>query len=118
FGGTQRLTYLLGKTTALELLITGDTFSASEAKEMGLVNHVVSYKEAVIKKSREILHKVMANAPLAIGALINCINAAYHPDEDGYQTEANAFANCCKSEDLTEGISAFLQKRTPNFKGE
>jgi enoyl-CoA hydratase len=118
FGGTQRLTHLLGKTAALELLITGETFFASEAKEMGLVNHVVSYKEAVIKKSREILQKIIANAPLAVGALIHCINAAYHPDEDGYQTEANAFANCCKSEDLTEGINAFLQKRTPHFKGE
>jgi enoyl-CoA hydratase len=117
FGGTQRLTYLLGKTRALELLLTGDTFSAVDAKEMGLINHVVSYKEAVIKKSREILHKIMANAPLAVGALINCINAAYNPEVDGYQTEANAFANCCKSEDLTEGIEAFLEKRTPRFQG-
>eukprot|EP01132_Coremiostelium_polycephalum_P000323 gene323-414_t len=118
FGGTQRLTYLLGKTTALELLITGDTFSAAEAKAMGLVNHVVTYKSAVLEKSRKILYKIMANAPLAVGALIDCINAAYDPEEDGYQTEANAFANCCKSEDLDEGISAFLENRTPQFQGE
>ena len=118
FGGTQRLTYLLGKTRALELVLLGDTFSAEEAKEMGLINHVVSYKEAVIKKSREILSKIMANAPLAVGALINCINAAYNPEVDGYQTEANAFANCCKSEDLMEGIDAVLHKRAPRFQGE
>lgn len=117
FGGTQRLTYLIGKTKALEILITGDTFSAMDAKELGLINHVVSYKEAVIKKSREILHKIMAHAPLAVGAIINCTNATYNPDEDGYQTEANAFANCCKSEDLVEGIEAFLQKRKPKFQG-
>ena len=118
FGGTQRLTHLIGRTKALELLITGIKFSALEAKEIGLINHVVSYKEAVIKKSRSILSTIMANAPLAIGALIDCTNAACNPDEDGYQTEANAFANCCKSEDLTEGIEAFLQNRTPKFQGE
>jgi len=117
FGGTQRLTYLLGKTKALELLMTGDAFTAAEAKGIGLVSHVVSYKDAVIKKSKELLHKVMANAPLAIGALVNCTNAAHNPHEDGYQTEANAFANCCKSEDFQEGIAAFLEKRTPKFKG-
>lgn len=117
FGGTQRLTYLIGKTRALELLLTGDSFTALEAKEMSLVNHVVSYKEAVIKKSRELLHKIMGNAPLSIGAIINATNAVYNPDEDGYQTEANAFANCCKSEDLTEGIQAFLQHRPPRFQG-
>lgn len=117
FGGTQRLTYLVGKTAALEIFLTGETFSAIEAKEIGLVNHVVSYKEAAIKKSREILQKIMANAPLAVGAIINCTNAVYNPDEDGYQTEANAFANCCTSEDLTEGINAFLQNRDPYFQG-
>ena len=117
FGGTQRLTYLAGKTKALELLMTGDSFTAAEAKEIGLVSHVVSYREAVIKKSKEILHKIMANAPLAVGALVNCTNAAYNPHEDGYQTEANAFANCCKSEDFKEGMAAFLEKNPPNFKG-
>lgn len=117
FGGTQRLTYLVGKTKALELLLTGYNFSAIEAKEMNLVSHVVSYKEAAIKKSRELLHKIMENAPLAVGAIINCTNAVYNPDEDGYQTEANSFANCCKSEDLTEGVEAFLQHRSPKFQG-
>lgn len=117
FGGTQRLTYLAGKTKALELLLTGDHFSAIEAKEMNLVSHIVNYREAAIKKSREILHKIMGNAPLSIGAIINSTNAVYNPDEDGYQTEANAFANCCKSEDLLEGIEAFLQNRPPKFQG-
>jgi enoyl-CoA hydratase len=117
FGGTQRITYLLGKTKALEWLLTGDHFSAMEAKEMSLVSHVVSYKEAVIKKGRELLHRIMVNAPLAIGAITSCANAAYNPNEDGYQTEANSFANCCASEDLTEGIQAFLENRTPQFQG-
>ncbi len=117
FGGTQRLTHLIGKTRALELMMTGAEITAEEAKEIGLVGHVVSYKEAMLKKSKEILHKIMANAPLAVGMLVNCTNAAYNPDEDGYQTEANCFANCCKTEDLKEGIAAFLEKRAPKFKG-
>jgi enoyl-CoA hydratase len=111
FGGTQRLTYVLGKTKALELLLTGDTISAEEAESLHLVNHVASHKAAVIEKCREILHRIMNNPPLAIGGIINCTNAAYHPDEDGYQTEANTFANCFKSEDFSEGIEAFLHQR-------
>jgi enoyl-CoA hydratase len=117
FGGTQRLTYLIGKAKALELLLTGEKISAIEAKEMGLITHVVSYQEAAIKKSKELLHKIIANAPLAIGAFISCTNTVYNPDEDGYQTEANAFAHCCQSEDFTEGVEAFLEHRTPRFKG-
>lgn len=117
FGGTQRLTYLIGKAQALELLLTGEKISAIEAKEMGLITHVVSYQEAAIKKSKELLHKIIANAPLAIGACITCTNTVYNPDEDGYQTEANAFANCCQSEDFTEGVEAFLEHRTPRFQG-
>jgi len=117
FGGTQRLTYLIGKAKALELLLTGEKISAIESKEMGLITHVVSYQEAAIKKSKELLHKIIANAPFSIGAFISCINAVYNPDEDGYQTEANAFAHCCQAEDFTEGVEAFLENRTPRFKG-
>lgn len=117
FGGTQRLTQLLGKTKALELLLTGDFFSASEAKEIGFLNQVVSYQEDILKKSREVLYKIMSNAPLAIGAVLNCVNAVYNPHENGYQTEANSFANCCKSEDMKAGIAAFLAQQAPHFKG-
>jgi enoyl-CoA hydratase len=117
FGGTQRLPQLLGKAKALEILLTGHSFSALEAKEMGLVNHLVSSPEDVVKKSQELLHKIMANAPLAVGAILNCTSAVYNTYENGYQTEANAFANCCKSEDLKIGITAFLEQKTPQFKG-
>ena len=117
FGGTQRLTHLIGKTRALELLMTGATITAEEARAIGVISHVVSYKEAMLKKSKEILHKIIVNAPLAIGMLVNCTNAAYNPNENGYQTEANSFANCCKTEDLKEGIDALLEERTPQFKG-
>ncbi len=117
FGGTQRLTHLIGKTKTLELMMTGEQLTAAEAQALGMVSYVASYKDALMKKSRELLQKIMAHAPLAVGMLVNCTNAAYNPDENGYQTEANSFAHCCKTEDLKEGITAFLEKRTPIFRG-
>jgi len=64
------------------------------------------------------LNKIASKAPLAVGMVIDCINAVYNEDENGYQTEANSFANCCKTEDFKEGTAAFLEKRKPEFKGE
>lgn len=117
FGGTQRLPHLIGKTKALELMMTGGELTAMEAKELGMVNYVTSYKEAAMKKSRELLQKIMTQAPLAVGMLVNCTNAAYNPHEDGYQTEANSFANCCKTKDFEEGLAALLANRNPAFQG-
>ena len=117
FGGTQRLTHLIGKTKALELMMTGEYLTAAEAKALGIVSYVASYKEALMKKSRELLQKIMAHAPLAVGMLVNCTNAAYNPEENGYQTEANSFAHCCQTEDLKEGITALLENRLPIFRG-
>ena len=117
FGGTQRLTHLIGKTKALELMMTGEQLTAAEAKGLGMVSYVASHKEALMEKSSALLHKIIAHAPLAVGMLVNCTNAAYNPNENGYQTEANSFAHCCKTEDLKEGIAAFIEKRMPIFRG-
>ena len=68
-------------------------------------------------KSVEMMEKIMSKAPLAIGLVIECVNAVFNNDENGYQTEANAFARCCTSEDFVEGTSAFIEKRKPEFKG-
>ena len=118
YGGTQRLTYLIGRGKANELMMTGDMLAADEAKSLGLVNHVVASKQEGMEKAEEILRKIMSKAPLAIGMVIDCVNAVFVPDEDGYQTEANSFARCVKSGDYKEGTSAFLEKRKPIFKGE
>lgn len=117
YGGTQRLTQLVGKGKAMELMMTGDMISAEEARHLGLVNHLVRDRRELMEKSEEILHKIAKKAPLAIGMVINCINAAFDSEENGYQTEANSFARCCKSEDFKEGTSAFLEKRSPTFAG-
>jgi enoyl-CoA hydratase len=117
YGGTQRLTQLIGKGKAFELLMTGDMIGANQALALGLVNHVVDTYEELIPKSEEILLKIASKAPLAISRIIDCVNA-YYNDENGYQIEANSFANCCKSEDFREGTSAFLEKRKAEFVGK
>lgn len=118
YGGTQRMTHLIGRGKANELMMTGDMINAEEAKSLGLVNHVTPTKEEAMAKAEEILRKIMSKAPLAISMIIDCVNAAFVPEENGFQTEANSFARCVKSGDYKEGTSAFLEKRKPVFKGE
>ena len=118
YGGTQRLTQLVGKGKALELMMTGEMITATRAEQLGLVNHVVKDEAELITKCRKLLKKITSKAPLAVGMVINCVNAAFDPEEKGYQTEANSFSNCCKSGDFKEGTTAFLEKRPPAFKGE
>lgn len=118
FGGTQRLTQLVGKGRAFEMMMVAEPINAKQAKKIGLVNQVVKDKEELNTVCEEMLQKIISKAPLAIGMVINCVNAAYDPEENGYQTEANSFSSCCKSEDFEEGTTAFLQKRPALFKGE
>jgi enoyl-CoA hydratase len=118
YGGTQRLTQLIGRGKANELMMTGDMIGAEEAKALGLVNHVLPTKAEAMEKAEEVINKIMSKAPLAIGMIVDCVNAAFLPDENGFQTEANSFARCVKSGDYKEGTSAFLEKRKPIFKGE
>ncbi|MCB0496757.1 MAG: enoyl-CoA hydratase/isomerase family protein [Cyclobacteriaceae bacterium] len=116
YGGTQRLTQLVGKAKALELMMTGDLISADEALSLGLVNHVVENSKELENKVESIMKKILAKAPLAVGMVITCVNAVFS-DENGYQVEANGFAHCCQTEDKTEGTKAFLEKRKPEFAG-
>lgn len=118
YGGTQRLTYLIGRGKANELMMTGDMIGADEAKSLGLVNHVLATKADAMERAEDILKKIMTKAPLAIGMIVDCVNSVYNREENGYQTEANSFARCVKSGDYKEGTTAFLEKRKPIFKGE
>ncbi len=116
YGGTQRLTQLAGKGKALELMMTGEMINAGEACELGLVNHVVS-PEKLTEFSRNLMKKIMEQAPMAVANIIGCVNATFSNEENGYQTEANSFSNCCRTDDFKEGTAAFIEKRKAEFKG-
>ncbi|MFT6972532.1 MAG: enoyl-CoA hydratase, partial [Roseivirga sp.] len=68
--------------------------------------------------AKELLNKITSKAPLAVGMVIECINAVYNNDLNGYQMEANSFSHCTKTADFAEGTKAFLEKRAPVFIGE
>jgi enoyl-CoA hydratase len=116
YGGTQRLPRLIGKTKAMELLLTGDMIKAEEAERLGLVNAVKPEEEAM-DYALALLGKIYQKAPLAVAATITSVNAAFDPAQDGYQVEAAQFAKTANSHDGKEGTSAFLEKRTPVFTG-
>lgn len=116
YGGTQRLSRLIGRGKALELMLTADMISAAEALQLGLVNHVTASQEALLEKSREILHKIMKKGPVAVAQTIRAADAAFLPI-DGYEVEAEAFAACCQTHDFKEGTQAFLEKREAKFTG-
>jgi enoyl-CoA hydratase len=94
-----------------------DTIRLDAVDVAGLVNHVFPTKQEAISGAEELIHKIMGKAPLAIGMVVDCVNAVFL-EENGYQTEANSFARCVKSGDYKEGTSAFLEKRKPVFRGE
>ena len=116
YGGTQRLTQLIGKGRAIELLISGNMIDATAALQYGLVNYVVPAEE-LLHKATGILSVINTKAPLAIAACIRAANAVYDETKDGYAAEINAFGECFATEDMKEGTSAFLEKRKAEFMG-
>jgi enoyl-CoA hydratase len=116
YGGTQRLTQLIGKGRSLELLMTGSLIDAKTALQYGLVNHI-SPVEELINAARSILETINSKAPLAVARCIATVNAAYQNKPNGYEMEIKAFGECFGTEDMKEGAIAFLDKRKPEFKG-
>lgn len=117
YGGTQRLTQLVGKGKAMELMMTADMIGADEAKSLGLVNHVVPQPE-LLGKTRDILQKIQTKAPVAVAKVIACINDAVNGAVDGFASEIRHFGECFATEDMREGTTAFLEKRKAIFKGK
>lgn len=117
YGGSQRLIQYIGKTKALELLLTADMLNAEEALRLGLVNHVVPAGQEVAKAT-EILEKIASKGPVAIQLTIEAVNAYFAPGEMGFAKEVSAFGKAAGTEDFKEGATAFLEKRKANFKGE
>jgi enoyl-CoA hydratase/carnithine racemase len=118
YGGTQRLTRLVGKGRALELLLTGEAIPAGEALRIGLVNHVVPSSE-LRSASEALAKKIMVNAPLAVRFCLQAVHLGLDSTtKEGQRLEARLFGLCCATEDMREGTKAFLEKRTPDFKGK
>lgn len=117
YGGTQRMVRLLGKGKAFELICSGERVNAAEAERIGLVNRVVP-ADQLMATAEELAKKIAAKSPVAIRAAIEAINSGSDmPLEEGQVLEATLFGLLCASEDMKEGMSAFLEKRAANFPG-
>ncbi len=117
YGGTQRLTRLIGKGRAIEMITTADMITAEKAATIGLVNEVVPQAE-LLAKAEEILNKIKQRAPLAVASAIKAINASLNKEVNGFETEIEEFGNCFQTADFKEGVTAFLEKRKAVFIGK
>jgi enoyl-CoA hydratase len=117
YGGTQRLVQLAGKGKAMELLMSAGMIDANEAKQLGLVNYVTT-PETLLEQTQKILSTINSKAPLAVAACIKTANAVFDESKDGYALEIEEFGNAFVTEDMKEGVTAFLEKRKATFKGK
>jgi enoyl-CoA hydratase len=118
YGGTQRLARLVGRGRALELILTGQPIGAAEAHRMGLVNRVAT-AESLLKATEELARQIIRNAPLALSHALVAVDRGLEAGQDeGMLMEATLFGILCSSEDLREGMRAFLEKRPAKFEGK
>jgi enoyl-CoA hydratase len=116
YGGTQRLSRLIGSGRAMEMILSGGMIDAAEAHRIGLVNHITT-PEVLLETARGILLTILSRSPVAVGQAIAAVNAASANDADGYAVEVDMFRGCFGTDDMKEGVTAFLEKRKPIFPG-
>lgn len=112
YGGTQRLTQLVGKGKAMEMIVSAGMIGAEEAQSWGLVNHVVPQAE-LMDKCLGIAKKIKKNSPMAIASAIRSVNAG--SNRQGFEVEIDEFGNCFGKPEFVEGTTAFLEKRPADF---
>lgn len=118
YGGTQRLPRLVGRGVALELLLSGRPITAAEALRVGLVNRVVPGAE-LQAEVRRLATELAAKAPLACRAIIDAVQHGLEmPGAEGQALEATLFGLTFATRDMREGVAAFLEKRSPTFRGQ
>lgn len=117
YGGTQRLSQLVGKGKANEMIMTAGMISAEDGQSWGLVNSVTKLEE-LIPACEKIAKRIARNSPKAISSAINAVNAQYKEGVDGFLAEITEFGKCFGTEDFKEGTSAFMEKRKAVFTGK
>lgn len=118
FGGTQNLPRLVGKSIAKELIFSAQMIDALKAKELGIVSEVYQTKEELLSAAETLANQILKNGPLAVGLAKRAIVDGYNlSKEDGLKYEASLFGVVFSSNDAKEGLSAFVQKRKPNYTG-
>src|SRR5580658_6453870 len=118
YGGTQRMPRLIGRGRALKLILSGEVIDASEAYRIGLVDELEPDAH-VIERAETVLKKIIANAPLSVKYALEAVNKGLETSAaEGLLLEASLFAVCASTDDKREGTSAFLEKRSPNFRGK
>ena len=117
-GGCQRLPRLVGRGRALEMILTGEMVDAQEAQRIGLVNKVVPQAE-LLNGVHALAAKMIANGPVALALAIEAVDHGYNvTTDDALRLESNLFGLLASTSDMREGMSAFLEKRKPEFKGQ
>jgi enoyl-CoA hydratase len=116
-GGTQRLTRAVGKATAMDVILTGRMLSADEARDAGLVARVV-VKEAWLEEAKRVAREIAAKSPIAVRLAKEAVDNAFDaPLSAAVEFERRAFYLARASDDATEGLTAFVEKRKPRFEG-
>lgn len=115
YGGTQRLPRMVGSGKALELLLSGDTITAAEAKAVGLVNRVVPEAE-VLKQAKGLAQRIAGKSKQSITRIMRAVEEGLPMSiDDGLALENTIFGDICETKDMREGVTAFLEKRQPKF---
>ena len=118
YGGTVRLPRLVGRGRALQLILTGDMIPADQALAIGLVNDVVPHN-ALPDAADTLARKIMANGPIAVALALEAVDMGYHAaTEDALRFESGLFGLLASTDDMREGMAAFLGKRAPEFRGK
>jgi enoyl-CoA hydratase len=117
FGGTQRLPRLVGRKRALELLLTGDSFSARQAYEIGLINRIVAHED-LLPSALELAGRILRHAPLTASRILTAVTRGLNATiSEGLEIESEQFARTVPTDDTREALDAWIVRRTPHYQG-